>query len=314
MKFRHTAQRWNYCGDLKQEAAASDWTLAEATSPVIPEGTNQVTFGLSLRANGTLITDDCSLTEISVPLLSGTGELIVNGNLATGINVLTCFMIADWGILQVNSSLSMDIPVNSADGRQSCGLNVSSYVSRDANLIQPDAAGCALAGHTPPLAPSSVDSSGVGNKYDVSLTEAAYAEGCQAAGSRHGGKDHSTGPGERAGVNPADFLAPKYLSLGGCLIQDWADGECLPAVPPSLSWHLLEMEGAGKDPASMPYSWACGGVREYFKDGLIVRTPNVDPQNLDTDKDGTACGPRLTSLFSSPVPLQTTISLEPQHD
>jgi hypothetical protein len=115
--------------------------------------------------------------------------------------------------------------VNSADGRQSLGLNVSSYVSPDANLIQPDAAGCALAGHTPPLAPSSVDSPGGGNKSEVSLTGAAYAEVGQAAGSRQGGQD---------------------------------------------------------------------------KDGLIVRKPNVDPQNLDAIKDGTACGPGLTSRFSSP--------------
>ncbi|MCU1632232.1 MAG: hypothetical protein JWM61_884, partial [Micrococcaceae bacterium] len=46
--FRHTAQGWSYWGNVEQVPAATGWTLAQAPTPVIPEGTDQVIFGLSL--------------------------------------------------------------------------------------------------------------------------------------------------------------------------------------------------------------------------------------------------------------------------
>ncbi|WP_427174942.1 hypothetical protein [Arthrobacter sp. 92] len=64
-----------------------------------------MTFGLSFGTNGTLITDDYSLTQVSVPPSSGAGEFIVNGSLATGTNIPTCFMTAGWGNSQVNSEV-----------------------------------------------------------------------------------------------------------------------------------------------------------------------------------------------------------------
>lgn len=144
--FRHTADGWSYWGDLQQMAAAADWTLAEATTPTIPEGTDQIAFGLSLGGNGTLITDDYSLTK--TPVIEpgdGTGELIVNGNLAAGGVSPSCFRTAGWGDHQVNSSFSADVPPNSPSGTRSFDINIASHVSGDAKLIQSDPAGCAPA-------------------------------------------------------------------------------------------------------------------------------------------------------------------------
>ncbi|MHA7288680.1 galactose oxidase-like domain-containing protein [Arthrobacter sp. MDT3-24] len=143
--FRHTAQGWSYWGDTEQQPAAATWTAATAPTPVIPEGTDQIAFGLSLGASGTLVTDDYSLTEIAITPPSDTGELIANGNLADGAINPTCFRIAGWGDRQITSSLSADVPVNSTAGTRSFDLNVGSYVSGDAKLIQSDPPGCAPA-------------------------------------------------------------------------------------------------------------------------------------------------------------------------
>lgn len=132
---------------------------------------------------------------------------------------------------------------------------------------------------------------GLGNSPEVSLTEAGKAEVGQAADAKPGRRDNSAGLKERRAINPADVLATENLSLGGCLPQYGEAGQCLPAVPPSLSRHLQEMKKAGVDPASMPHPWACSEVRDYFMDGLIVRKKNVDPQKLDVNDDGIACGP-----------------------
>jgi hypothetical protein len=134
-------------------------------------------------------------------------------------------------------------------------------------------------------------SGGAGDSPEVSLAEAGRAEVGQAAASRKNGKDHSAHLKKRGAIDPGQVLSDGNLSLGGCLPQYGAAGQCLPAVPPSLSRHLRDMKDAGLDPASMPHPWSCGEVREYFKKGLPVRQPNVDPQKLDANKDGVACGP-----------------------
>lgn len=97
-------------------------------------------------------------------------------------------------------------------------------------------------------------------------------------------------PISRGTVAPSEVLGNAALSLGGCLKEYGADGQCLPAVPPSLSQHVQEMKDAGVDPAGMPHNWQCGEVRVYFPQGITVRQPGVDPQHLDRDGDGTACG------------------------
>jgi hypothetical protein len=50
------------------------------------------------------------------------------------------------------------------------------------------------------------------------------------------------------------------------------------------------MKNAGLDPASMPHNWTCSEVRVYFHNGISVRQPRTDPQHLDGNGDGIACG------------------------
>jgi hypothetical protein len=146
-------------------------------------------------------------------------------------------------------------------------------------------------GPIPPAPAGPKGSGGIGDSPEVSLAEAGRAEVGQAAASRKNGKDHSAHLKKRGAIDPGQVLSDGNLSLGGCLPQYGAAGQCLPAVPPSLSRHLRDMKDAGLDPTSMPHPWSCGEVREYFKKGLPVRQPNVDPQKLDANKDGVACGP-----------------------
>lgn len=161
--FRHSAQGWSYWGDVQQQAPAAGWTLATAATPAIPDGTDYLSFGLSLATNGTLTTDDYSLTEIPAPVQT-TGELIINGNLADGTSLPSCFMMAGWGTRQISTSLSSDVPSNSPAGTRSFAINVSGYQSGDAKLIQSDAAGCA-----PAVTP--------GEQYDISVDYKSTATG-----------------------------------------------------------------------------------------------------------------------------------------
>lgn len=132
-------------------------------------------------------------------------------------------------------------------------------------------------------------SPGSGNAPEVSLTEAGRGASGAAASKLKGG--NSTGLKRRGAVDPTTVLSDRGPSLGGCLPQYGAAGQCLPVVPPSLSQHLKEMKDAGLDPGSMPHVWTCTEVRTYFKNGIIVRQSGVDPQKLDANADGIACGP-----------------------
>lgn len=162
--FRHTAQGWSHWGDVQSQAPAAGWALAAAETPVIPEGTDQIVFGLSLSTNGTLVTDDYSLAKIDIPPPPNTAELVTNGNLSAGTTTPTCFAIAGWGDRQIASTISPDVPANSAAGTRSFELSVSSYISGDAKLIQSDPAGCA-----PPVVP--------GAQYDIKVDYKTTAAG-----------------------------------------------------------------------------------------------------------------------------------------
>lgn len=154
--FRHTPEGWSYWGDLKTAPLSTDWAAAKATVPVIPEGTDRISFGLSLNTDGVVITDDYSLTQIGAttpppPPAAEDGELVVNGNLAAGGAVPDCFLSAGWGEHGLTSELSADVPAGSAAGTRSYEYTMANYVSGDRKLIQGEATGCApavLAGGT----------------------------------------------------------------------------------------------------------------------------------------------------------------------
>lgn len=99
-----------------------------------------------------------------------------------------------------------------------------------------------------------------------------------------------SGLAKRGPVDPKKVLTDVSAGLGGCLVEYGADGQCLPGVPPSLGAHVKQMKDAGVDPSTMPHTWTCGEVRTYFPEGVLLRQPGIDPQQLDTNGDGTACG------------------------
>lgn len=145
--FRHTPQGWSYWGDVKQMPAAADWSAAQAVTPTIPADTDQVIFGLSLSADGTLVTDDYSLTPIATAPVPqpAEGELVVNADLSQGAPLPTCFQTAGWGQRTVAQSLSPDVPAGAAEGTRSFQLTVTGHVSGDAKLLTSEAPGCAPA-------------------------------------------------------------------------------------------------------------------------------------------------------------------------
>lgn len=140
-----------------------------------------------------------------------------------------------------------------------------------------------------------------GRKPPASRAEAPQAGGLERAAGRkpENGKgtrgrsdearDRTRGLTQRAAVAP-DKVLDGDTAPGGCLAEYGEDGQCLPTIPPSLAKHVLDMKKSGQDPSSMPHNWDCSEVRTYFADGITVRQAGQDPQSLDTNKDGVACG------------------------
>ncbi|BCW79724.1 galactose oxidase early set domain-containing protein [Arthrobacter sp. NicSoilC5] len=143
--FRHTSSGWSYWGDLGSVPASGTWAEAKAATPAIPAGTDQISFGLSIAASGSLTTDDYSLFATTTPAPPPTGELVVNGNLTTGSPVPDCFISAGWGTRTVTGSLTADVPATAPAGARSYAMTVSNYSNGDAKLLEAETPGCAPA-------------------------------------------------------------------------------------------------------------------------------------------------------------------------
>lgn len=141
--FRHTSSGWAYWGDIGTVPSSGTWAQAVGTTPAIPAGTDQIAFGLSINANGTLTTDDYSLFATALPTAPPPGQLVSNGNLSQGTPMPDCFISAGWGNRSVTEGLSTDVPTNSAAGTRSYTYTVSSYVSGDVKLLESQTPGCA---------------------------------------------------------------------------------------------------------------------------------------------------------------------------
>ena len=126
--------------------------------------------------------------------------------------------------------------------------------------------------------------SGLGNKKETPLAESA-SEGKAKA------RDPKTLPGKRPAIDPVKELKKLSVSLGGCLREYGAAGQCLPVIPPSQAAHVKEMVDDGLNPNSMPHTWTCSEVRQYFPDGIEIRQKKTDPQRLDLDRNGIGCSP-----------------------
>ena len=144
--FVHTATGWQYHTDLKMLPAGAEWTTAQARLENLPEGVDRVSFGISLYGVGELKTTNYSLQPVPVeapPPAPADGELVVNGALATGEGVPTCFLPGGWGDRTLQQELDTDVPAGSAAGARSYSLQVSGYASGDAKLLQAETDGCA---------------------------------------------------------------------------------------------------------------------------------------------------------------------------
>ncbi|WP_111765975.1 galactose oxidase-like domain-containing protein [Nakamurella deserti] len=81
------------------------------------------------------------------------------------------------------------------------------------------------------------------------------------------------------GAAAAAEAVTESARTGGCVVGYGDDGSCLPQVSPSSA----RMGGMAMD-------WTCDEVRAILPDGIALSTPGVDPQRLDANQDGTACG------------------------
>ena len=113
---------------------------------------------MTLRRTGAVLITAAVLTTTSAlpswAAVAASPELVVNGDLAAGGAVPTCFLPAGWGEGASAASAVADVP-SGASGR-SWRITTSGYVSGDRKLLLDEAAGCA-----PAVTP--------GQRYDIAL-------------------------------------------------------------------------------------------------------------------------------------------------
>lgn len=149
--FRHSAAGWTYWTDLKQVPAAANWAQITAVTPAIPQGTDQISFGVSLAGNGTLVTDDYGFAQTGQPVPPpANGELTQNGNLEAGGATPEGWMVAGWGNAQVTSGVS----ANAHGGTRAYSITLANRTNGDYKLLPAEAV-------SPAVQP--------GNKYKLSV-------------------------------------------------------------------------------------------------------------------------------------------------
>ncbi|MFD7286080.1 galactose oxidase-like domain-containing protein [Streptomyces sp. NPDC059863] len=82
--FRHdTTAGWQYWTDLKTLDPSAGYQRAEVRTPVIPPGTDRITWGVSVYGTGSVTTDDHVMEEVAPPPVepecTGTAEECANG-------------------------------------------------------------------------------------------------------------------------------------------------------------------------------------------------------------------------------------------
>jgi hypothetical protein len=137
--FRHSASGWTYWTDLKTMPAAPAWTQVTAQTPLVPAGTDQISFGVSIAGNGTLVTDDYSLSPVTVSPPIG-GELTLNGSLEDGPDMPTSWRLVGWGDATVTSGVTAD----AHSGNRAYALTLAGRTQGDYKLLPTDAAAIAV--------------------------------------------------------------------------------------------------------------------------------------------------------------------------
>ncbi|HEX8972003.1 galactose oxidase early set domain-containing protein, partial [Oryzihumus sp.] len=143
--FKHTAatDTWSYFTDLTTLPATATYAQASALTPVIPDGVDQITFGVSISADGTLTTDDYSLVDTSPT------NLVVNPSLEDQSNGFpVCFEKSGWGTSNVTYTSVTGTAAHS--GNYAEQITVSGLTSGDRKVLQLESSTCApkvTAGH-----------------------------------------------------------------------------------------------------------------------------------------------------------------------
>ncbi len=141
--FRHSVAGWTYWTDLQNLPAAADWTQATATTPAVPAGTDQISFGVSLSGNGTLITDDYAMAQVGAPAPNPNpnpgpvpAEMTANPGLEAGANPPTDWFVAGWGDAAITSGVT-----NAAHtGNRAYSITLAKRTEGDYKLLPTQAA------------------------------------------------------------------------------------------------------------------------------------------------------------------------------
>ncbi|MBL8159621.1 DUF1929 domain-containing protein [Candidatus Saccharibacteria bacterium] len=152
--FRHSAAGWAYWTDLAAPTASTTWKQVSVNTPVVPAGTDQIAFGLSLSGNGTLVTDDYGFEAIGGTTPTNptptnptptnptptTGELTKNPGLELGGNPPADWFVAGWG----NANLQTAVVGGAHGGTRAHSITLSGRTEGDYKLLPTEAASPAV--------------------------------------------------------------------------------------------------------------------------------------------------------------------------
>ncbi len=136
--FRHSGAGWTYWTDIAALPPAAAWTQATARTPAVPSGTDQISFGVSISANGTLVTDDYAIAEVGAAPPGS--ELTSNPGLEDGGNPPAKWFLAGWGDAAVDAGVSSD----AHSGARGYRITLSGRTQGDYKLLPTEAAAPAV--------------------------------------------------------------------------------------------------------------------------------------------------------------------------
>ena len=131
---RDAAGTWKYWRTGPSTPAASSYSLATWDTPLVPAGTNAISFGLALSTLGTLTTDDYAVASIAPATTALVDSIVLNSSLeldGNGDGVPDCWSRTGYGINNATFSRVADAHT----GFWGEKLVVSSLTSGDRKLV-----------------------------------------------------------------------------------------------------------------------------------------------------------------------------------
>ncbi len=125
---------WKYWRTGPSTPASTTYSMATWDTPLVPSGTNAISFGLALSSVGTLATDDYALASISAALPAIVDPVVLNSSMeidGNGDGVPDCWSRSGYGISNATFSRVAD----AHSGFWGEKLVVSSLTSGDRKLV-----------------------------------------------------------------------------------------------------------------------------------------------------------------------------------